>query len=138
MKKLIEWNKSLSVHMPDIDEQHKKWVGLVEETYELSLQNKIDKKVLGNLIKEFVEFTRIHFSTEEIYFRRWNYPFAAEHEREHAELIQKVLRFNDEFKSRGIEIIPEMIRFLKDWLENHLKIHDLKYRDYFIRNKYIK
>ena len=56
----IKWNKSLSVKVKEIDDQHKKLVELINQAYEFK-----DSKKLGDILNELIEFTRVHFSTEE-------------------------------------------------------------------------
>jgi len=126
-EKIILWNKNLSVGIKDIDNQHKHFIGIINSVY--AKINNIDEKRLSEDLNELIEYARIHFTTEEDYFKKWDYPDAKKHMAEHEKLTLKVLKFKDKF-DRNEKIMEELINFLKDWLENHLKTYDFKYRDY--------
>ena len=128
MKNLIEWDASLSVQVKEIDKQHQKLVELINKAYRAK-----DKEEINKIINELVEYTRVHFSTEEKYFEEFNYPEKAEHEEEHANLITKVLEFKKDLDSGKIDI-KEFLDFLSKWLEDHLKIMDQKYVKCFKNN----
>ena len=121
----MKWNDSLSVKVKEIDEQHKNLVEIVNKIYECK-----DSKKISNLLNELVEFTRVHFSTEENYFEKYNYPDKEHHMDEHANLIEKVLHFKDKLDA-GQDIIEEFLTFLKEWLEIHLKTTDHDYVAFF-------
>lgn len=134
MKKLLTWTNALSVGIEELDEQHKELVSIINKTHELTV-NKKDGEKLKLLLEELVEFARIHFSTEDNYFKQWEYPYANEHDIEHEKLLLKALQFLDRFnETEGISLSSEFLELLKDWLENHLKKHDFKYRDYVKEN----
>ena len=75
----------------------------------------------------------VPINLKEKYFKQWNYPYEEEHLKEHEKLIFKVLKFQNKFDS-GEKIMKELVEFLKDWLENHLMIYDMKYAKYFKEN----
>jgi len=127
--KLIIWSKYLAIGIKEIDEQHKHFI-VILNSVEQKLKKGLDEKKLSDDLNDLIEYARIHFTTEENYFKKWGYPFANEHMKEHEKLIVKVLKFKDKY-DKGEKIMQELLNFLKDWLENHLKKHDFKYRDYF-------
>lgn len=119
--------------MPDIDAQHKYFIGIINQSYNFCEKNsKEEQKILDDL----VSYARIHFTTEEAYFERWNYPFKEEHIREHEKILLKVMKYYDYF-SKGKGDCRDFLNFLRDWLENHLKVYDMKYAKYFKEKKYI-
>ncbi|MEI7961390.1 MAG: bacteriohemerythrin [archaeon] len=133
----LKWSKELSVHMKEIDDQHKILIGLINSAYSIDKKSKDYKKKLGVVLNELVEFSRVHFSTEETYFQKFNYPFANEHIIAHEKLIIKVLQFKDRFDSKDEDILDDLTFFLTDWLKNHLMKHDFKYSKYFKEHGYI-
>ena len=133
----LKWSKELSVHMNEIDEQHKKLIGLINSARALDNKRSDYNKKLEFVLNGLVEFSRVHFSTEEKYFQKYAYPFANEHIIEHEKLIINVLKFKDRFDSKDEDILDDLTVFLKDWLENHLMKHDFKYAKYFHEQGYI-
>jgi len=122
----MEWAPELSVGVKEIDDQHKKLVEIINKANEISLEKEKGSKVLNELI----EFVRVHFGTEEKYFKQTNYLGSEEHILEHARLIEKVLEFKTKHEE-GKCPCDEFLKFLKKWVENHLKIMDRKYVETF-------
>ena len=133
----IIWNKSLLMGIEEIDEQHKELMGIINKVHSYYPGNKIAE--IESLIDRLTEFARIHFSTEEKYFEKWNYPYADEHMVEHEKILLKILQFKAKSEKYSKELLNEILKFLKDeWFENHLKKHDRKYSNYFKLHGFIK
>ena len=133
----IIWNKSLLMGIEEIDEQHKELIGIINKVHSYYPGNKIAE--IESLIDRLIEFARIHFSTEEKYFEKWNYPYADEHMVEHEKILLKILQFKAKSEKYSKELLNEILKFLKDeWFENHLKKHDRKYSNYFKLHGFIK
>lgn len=126
----IKWDKSLEVGIKEIDDQHKTFISYLNEAADFASPSKPNVKKLGELIPKILDYSRYHFETEEKYFRRYDYPYAEEHMEDHAKLIQSSAGFYDRFNS-GEDVAKDLLIFLKDWLETHLKTHDMKYSRFF-------
>jgi hemerythrin-like metal-binding protein len=133
-KELLKWTKTLKIGVDEIDDQHKRFIGLMNEAY--IIQSAENKAKIEKELNDLMEYARIHFTTEENYFQKWGYPYAEEHMKEHAKLLENVLNYKSDFDAGKLDF-PKFLLFLKDWLENHLKKHDFKYRDYFIKQGFI-
>jgi hemerythrin len=127
---LIKWNDSFSVKVAEIDKQHQKLIVMINELNDAMRQGK-GKDVLGKIINGLVEYTATHFKTEENYFKQFNYPQALAHKKEHDAFVQKVSEFKDEFEKGKISLTLEVMKFLSDWLRNHIKGTDKHYSQYF-------
>jgi len=128
----ILWTPKLSVGIKRIDDQHKEFITLINQSQKFAETGKSMR--FNKSLTELLDFARVHFSTEEDIFNKYKYPFAQEHNIEHFKLTEKVINFYDRAK-RDENIGEEFLLFLKDWLENHLKTHDQKYAKYFKENK---
>lgn len=124
----MEWSDELSVKVKEIDEQHKELIEIINQAHKINMGE--DKKKGNEILNKLIEFTRVHFTTEEKYFKKCKYPKSEEHIVEHVELIEKVLKFKRDYEI-GKCNCEEFLGFLKDWLENHLKVMDMKYVDNF-------
>lgn len=131
--KQIKWTKGLAIDIKEIDDQHKNLIKLFNGLN----KKRIDNGELKIVFSELIEFVRVHFSTEEKYFEKWKYPYAQEHMIEHEKLIIGTLKYQIKFEKIGTKVAPELLKFLDDWLKNHFKKHDFKYRDYFKEKGYI-
>ena len=58
------------------------------------------------------------------------YPDLPVHKLEHEALTRQVLAFQDDFRSGHAVISVQLLTFLKEWLEKHIKASDRKYVPY--------
>ena len=127
---LIKWDDSFSVKVAEIDKQHQKLIDMINELNDAMKQGK-GKDILGKIIKGLVQYTATHFKTEEDYFKQFNYPHADTHKKEHDAFVKKVSEFKDEFEKGNISLTIEVMKFLSDWLRNHIKGTDKHYSRFF-------
>lgn len=124
----IVWTKEWETGIKKIDEQHKHFVELINETYNLN-SNEAGKRKLRDILNDLTEYARVHFSTEEEYFDETDYPESDKHKEKHQELLSKVLTFNKRFEAKEdiSRLVEDFLDFLKEWLDEHLIKVDHKY-----------
>ena len=61
---ILNWSEEFSINVAEIDAQHKKLLEHVNNLH-AAVEAKIDKTDLRQMLVSLVEFTRLHFSTEE-------------------------------------------------------------------------
>ena len=128
---LIEWKDSLSVKINEIDFQHKKLIDYLNELHEAMKTGKT-KDAMGSILSKLLSYTKSHFSNEEKYFKQFNYPQAAVHIEEHEKFIAKVTDVKNRFDKGTTSVSIELIKFLTDWIQNHINETDKAYSDFFI------
>ena len=82
---IVSWCDDYSVNVEKIDDQHQNMLELVNNLHS-SVEARIDKKELEALLIELVDFTRLHFSTEEQLMKDYNFPELERHHQEHRTL----------------------------------------------------
>lgn len=122
---IFPWMDKYSVHVEQIDLQHKKLVELLNTLAEAMSKGK-GNVVLNSIFSELVEYTVYHFEEEEKYFEKIEYPQADEHRNEHKELVEQALKLKADFESNKIGISIEVMRFLKKWLIDHISGTDME------------
>jgi hemerythrin-like metal-binding protein len=130
---VIIWNESLSVKIASIDDQHKKLIELINDFYDNVSKSANDELIL-KLVKGMKTYTIHHFSTEELYMKRLNYPGYEEHKKEHQNFIDKVNAVEEKLQKGTIVVSFEITSFLKDWIKNHIQNTDKKYTEFFLKN----
>jgi len=133
---LINWNKSLSVDINSIDEEHKKLVDMLNEFYD-NIVSKSNKENISTLIKKMKDYTIFHFGNEEMHLKSHGYKDFEVHKKEHQKFIEKVNEMEKRFEEGKLILSLEVTTFLKDWLQNHIMVSDKKYSD-FLREKGVK
>jgi hemerythrin len=132
----IEWNDRFSVNVESIDDQHKQLVNLINKLYDGMKADKT-KQVLGEIIDELVDYTKVHFKEEEAYFERYGYEETEEHKEEHQKFIKEIASFKKAFDSNRITVSIKVMIFLRDWLYSHILKTDKKYMQFMQMNSVI-
>lgn len=127
---IVTWDDKYSVNVSEIDNQHKKLVDLINKLHDAMKQGK-SKEVLSEIISELINYTDVHFKTEEKYFDKFNYPKSDAHKTLHKNFVNKVLDFKNKYESGNAALSIEIINFLKDWLINHINGSDKEYSSFF-------
>ena len=129
----IEWDEKFSVKVKEIDDQHK---GLFQIINDLNDAVSVGKAqdIIEATVHKMIEYSKVHFGTEEKYMTKYNYKGYQEHKVEHDEFSMKVLEMNSRLKAEVYVMSSEITRFLKDWLTDHILVTDKKYGPYFNEN----
>lgn len=127
---LVNWNDSLSVNVLQIDNQHKKLVSMINSLHEAMKQGK-GKEVMGRILNGLITYTDTHFKLEEDYFAKFGYLDTANHKKEHAEFVDKVMEFKNGFDSGKLTVTVQVMTFLSKWIQTHIKGTDMKYSAFF-------
>lgn len=127
---LITWDNSLSVNIKEIDEQHQKLIGLINDLHSAMLKGR-SKEVLQEVIDGVIKYTSYHFGTEEKYFEKYNYADTQKHKEEHQNFVNTVNDFLQKFKAGTAFLSIEIMEFLKNWVTNHINGTDKKYTQFF-------
>mgnify|MGYP001398882160 CR=1 FL=1 len=122
----IAWKDEYSVQVKELDDQHKHFVGILNNLY-TALQNMELEAKIKPILDDLVAYAVTHFSTEEKYFDMFGYELAGEHKLKHKELLDQVNVFMQRYKTEGTKIIKDLLDFLEDWLVQHLAEYDQKY-----------
>jgi hemerythrin-like metal-binding protein len=84
---IVTWHDDFSVNVNEIDKQHQRMLELVNALH-ASVEACADKRDLQKMLVALVDFTRLHFSTEEKLMKDHHYPGLASHYKEHRVLLQ--------------------------------------------------
>ncbi len=122
----IIWKQEYSLGISVIDNQHKQFLELMDQAYEAFYKNE-SKEQLSVLIENLRDYTLLHFSTEEKYFKLFNYDGENEHVERHLQLKEELIGLTKKFEAEGPDVVPALIDFLENWLVGHLSIVDRKY-----------
>ncbi|MBD3329149.1 bacteriohemerythrin [Candidatus Dojkabacteria bacterium] len=126
----LKWNADMSVGVKTFDQQHQQFLEILNNLYDKSV-NEISFDELQNAIGSVARFATEHFSTEESYFDKYNYPQSEEHKRLHVALVKRVKEFKDKKFPTAADGAFEIIDFLEDWLVTHMEDADRDYIEFF-------
>jgi hemerythrin family non-heme iron protein len=107
------WDESFCVFYEKLDEEHK---GLFQGVFKVAA-NRTDGAALAHLLK----LTKDHFVDEEAMMKAKSYAGLADHQRIHSEFVAKLTALS-------CPIDDATVHFAKEWLVNHIKGIDFKYK----------
>ena len=128
---LISWTSEFELNIEEIDRQHRLLVDIVNELYEAVRAGK-ENKVLEKLLNKLVHYTVFHFAREEHFFEVFGYPETEAHVREHDGFEKQVSDFIADFETGKKQLSMDILRFLSNWLVNHIKRRDRAYAEFMI------
>ena len=128
MKDLV-WDKTLSVDVPEIDDDHRRLVDLFN-----ILSNSVAKgdptDYIQAVLEELISCTVWHFRHEERLMLKYEYQGMLEHKSEHQELIECAKALRQRLLQEGRAVSTEDIAFLEHWLTGHILGTDMDLGSY--------
>lgn len=134
---LFKWDDSIIFNIEKIDQQHQQFIKAITRLEKAMLKGE-SKSVMRDIFGELTVFLTDHFQAEEKIFALITYPDAESHKEEHRGFIQKVNKFKDDFEDEKIGLAVEIMNFMSDWVENHIKYADRKYADLIVKQQLFK
>jgi len=127
---IFEWNDSLSLNIPMIDEQHKELIGWGNDLYD-AVQRGEEAKVIGEVLSNLISYVFKHFSEEERLMLAHSFPGFTSHRQEHDAFVSKLKSIQEGFQD-GQEISRETMEFMADWIVCHIRGTDQKYGRFIV------
>jgi len=112
-----------------IDAEHDLQMQLLD-SLALALEKGGDFSTVRSVLEQFIEFSDMHFLSEQLVMRLHSYPAYETHLEEHTRLMKKVREIKD-----GVfhgEKLPslQLVRELRDWLLTHIATEDAAFGEY--------
>lgn len=126
----LSWEERYSVQVGELDDQHKKLIGMVSTLREAMREGR-GKQELNKLFTSLVAYTANHFASEERLMKTHGYPEYQEHHEIHVKMTNKAVSLQKEFQSGKMGITLDTMKFLEDWVSKHILGTDKKYGPFF-------
>jgi hemerythrin-like metal-binding protein len=122
---IFDWDDSIALGIPTIDEQHKALFGWINTLNE-AVKNGDGSAAVGEVIWKLITYVTEHFSEEERLMLSCNYPGLAAHRKEHDQFVARLQEIQVSFID-GHEMGKSILDFMVDWLVCHIKGTDQGY-----------
>lgn len=121
------WSKELETGNLQIDTEHQQLIQALNKLLAACSSGK-GREEVGNTMDFLIQYTRTHFTHEELLQIQSGYPDYVNHKKYHAEFVKVVNELSGRLQSEGpsLQLVGEINRRMGDWLVNHIKCEDRK------------
>lgn len=126
---LLDWNKTLDLGVPAMDNEHKELVAAMNRIHELDAKN-TDKATVDGAIQKLVALTKKHFADEEKHMQTIGFPDLKRHAMIHQDMLKKVTTHYEAFLAGSGKVDKAFFDFLVYWLGAHIRGIDRRYADH--------
>ena len=133
---MIDWSdEKYSTGIDEIDKQHKKLIGIVNELHKSYLNNKA-QDTINDVFKELLDYTDYHFNTEEELMKKYNYFDLYNHQKSHEKFKEKIKNYQKRYYQSILDgednesMFSNIIVFLVNWISVHIREVDKQYVPY--------
>jgi len=131
----VAWSEELSVGIPEIDEEHRRFLGLVDEL-NAAIAGRDSKARIEALLNAIVRDARAHFAHEEQLLAERGYAEARRHAMLHAGLVVQITAaLHDIHDTQWSRFWIETGLGIKKVLLDHLLQEDMRFRAHFLPGK---
>ncbi len=123
---LLTWNHACTVGVKAMDDQH----GILMDTQNelrLAMVRGCGREQVSELLDQLIEFTRMHFWSEERLMEQTGFLGLAEHRAEHHRLLAQILHSAHRLQHGEAVQTSDFLCFLHDWFISHVEGMDQEY-----------
>lgn len=116
-----------------IDSEHDVQFQLLD-SLSLTLHKEDGIAAADYILEQFIEFSDMHFLSEQLVMRLHGYPGYEPHLEEHTRLMKSVREIRSKVRAGDEQISVQLIQELRVWLLNHIASEDVAFGE-FLRKK---
>lgn len=120
---LIEWKDEYSVGVPDVDEEHRGLIELINELYDTARAGERGAEISEFLGEIYVRIAS-HFALEELLMRERQYDEYEDHKSDHEKLLEEIRDIMDEYDDGKLLDADALTRRLDAWFSEHFRTKD--------------
>lgn len=130
---MVAWSDSYCLGLDAIDEQHKMLIDLLNRLWS-AIINRRDNAEMMAIIDELEKYTISHFCAEEAFMRANGYEDFTRHKKAHDEFVARIAAEKKHIQE-GAPLTLDLLKFLKEWLVQHILVSDKAYAAAFAQQK---
>lgn len=125
---IIQWTEELSVGVTRLDDHHRRLIDLTNQLGTAIAEGDTEH-VTGAVLGELIRYVFYHFGEEERLMEAAGYADLPAHRQHHRAMAEHVRGLEERFNNDpGAVMTADLHTFLADWLVNHIRSEDLRYR----------
>jgi hemerythrin len=120
---LIDWRDDYCTGITGVDYEHEKMIEQINALF-VSIDNKIDKRLLIESLGDIYGSISAHFALEEQMMQKHKYEHYEEHRADHQRLLNEIGDITESLENSN-ELDETLFKQkLADWFQSHFKTHD--------------
>ena len=124
----IQWTEDMSVGVEQLDGHHRRLIDLTNQLG-TAIASHDAEQVTGAVLGELIRYVYYHFGEEERLMEEVGYAELTEHRQHHRAMAEHVRGLEDRYNNDpGAVITADLHHFLADWLVNHIRHEDRRYK----------
>jgi len=129
----VTWEAKYMVGIPVVDQQHQRLVDLTNRLFAACQEGAGAglHSQFKSVIREAVDYVKVHFRDEESLQLQVQYPAAREHKFLHDDFVRKILDSVRDYNEGRAFVPNNFVRFLRDWLLEHIAIYDQDFGKFY-------
>lgn len=120
----LPWKDEYNINVAVIDQQHHQLADLVSQLHDV-IRSHQDPNEIRRVLGELIEFTRLHFATEEELMREHAYPNYTAHQSEHKLLLGQLNALAASLSEETAVAFNPDADLANDWVTKHLLERDV-------------
>jgi len=123
---LLTWNHACTVGVRAMDDQH----GILMDTMNelrLATVRGSGREQVSEVLDRLIEFTRMHFCSEEQLLERHAFPGLIGHRAEHQRILAQILQSSHRVQHGEKMQMRPLLCFLRDTYAEHVEVMDREY-----------
>lgn len=126
---LLKWRDSYSVGVPELDEDHRQLIDIINRVEEAERAG----VPVGWVLTDLAEYAHFHFQQEEDGLKNAGYPRLVEHAKDHEAFVawlEELAKTYAALPGNATAPTAEVRDYLKSWVITHILGEDMDYKDY--------
>ena len=131
---LLSWSNEYAIGNAQIDGEHQELFRLINAFHDHWLAQH-EAQAIAALLSRLIAYTEMHFQHEEAIMDDAGYPRLAEHQGQHEAMVDTIFKLRLALEQNHERLEMETMRFVKNWLLEHIVRNDYLFRDFLARQK---
>ncbi|HXV21169.1 MAG TPA: bacteriohemerythrin [Desulfuromonadales bacterium] len=127
----FKWKHQFSVNIPEMDQQHQKFMALLNKVHLYSETQDRDPEFLTALFRELFAYVLTHFEEEETLLEQTGFPGLEVQKKQHQYFRDQLVNLREQHLKGNATAPLSVLIFMRDWFMNHVLEFDKKYGEYF-------
>jgi hemerythrin-like metal-binding protein len=128
----FKWKEEYNVNITVIDEQHKKFLEIINEL-KIIINNNLCKTKVSEVFFQLAYLIDHYFIKEEIYFNDLKYPNIIQHKTDHKKFIDRIIQFQKDVENNKPNLCLDIYKYLENWFDEHILKYDKEAVEYLLK-----